>query len=48
MDGNIGTKIQANVVAYSGELIDPPKVEAKIGGVSNNHSTDSDVVKKFV
>lgn len=48
LDGDLGRKIQANAEASSDELVDPPKVEEKIGGVSHSHSTDSDVVKRFV
>ncbi|MED6146319.1 heat shock protein 90 [Stylosanthes scabra] len=41
-----GRKLQANAEADSDELVDPPKVEDKIGAVPNGLSTDSDVVKR--
>ncbi|KAG2692808.1 hypothetical protein I3843_08G066900 [Carya illinoinensis] len=40
-----GRKLHANAEA-SEELVDPPKVEEKIGAVPNGLSTDSDVVKR--
>lgn len=45
--GCVGRKLHANAEA-SEELVDPPKVEEKIGAVPNGLSTDSDVVKRFV
>ncbi|KAG9442636.1 hypothetical protein H6P81_018490 [Aristolochia fimbriata] len=43
-----GRKLHAHAdeSADSGELVDPPKVEEKISGVSHGLSTDSDVVKR--
>ncbi|XP_015933956.1 endoplasmin homolog [Arachis duranensis] len=41
-----GRKLQANAEADSDELVDPPKVEDKIGAVPNGLSTDSDVAKR--
>lgn len=41
-----GRKLQANAEGSSDELVDPPKVEEKIGAVPNGLSTDSDVVKR--
>ena len=46
--GGSGRKLQANAEGSSDELVDPPKVEEKIGAVPNGLSTDSDVVKRFV
>ena len=43
-----GRKLQANAEANSDDLIDPPKVEEKIGAVPNGLSTDSDVAKRLV
>ncbi|KAK6939328.1 Histidine kinase/HSP90-like ATPase [Dillenia turbinata] len=40
-----GRKLQANA-EDSEELVDPPKVEEKIGAVPNGLSTDSDVAKR--
>lgn len=40
-----GRKLHANAEA-SEELVDPPKVEEKIGAIPNGLSTDSDVVKR--
>lgn len=37
-----------NADGNSEELVDPPKVEEKIGAVPHGLSTDSDVVKRFV
>ena len=37
---------QANAEGDSDELVDPPKVEDKIGVVPHDLSTDSDVVKR--
>lgn len=45
--GCVGRKLHANA-EDSEELVDPPKVEEKIGAVPNGLSTDSDVVKRFV
>ncbi|KAJ7957884.1 heat shock protein 90 [Quillaja saponaria] len=41
-----GKKLQANAEGDSGELVDPPKVEDKIGAVPNGLSTDSDVARR--
>ncbi|XP_068326766.1 endoplasmin homolog [Pyrus communis] len=41
-----GQKLQANAEANSDELVDPPKVEEKIGAVPNGLTTDSDVAKR--
>ncbi|XP_008221245.1 PREDICTED: endoplasmin homolog [Prunus mume] len=41
-----GRKLQANAEGGSEELVDPPKVEDKIGAVPNGLSTDSDVAKR--
>lgn len=41
-----GRKLQANAEANSDEVVDPPKVEEKIGAVPNGLSTDSDVAKR--
>ncbi|XP_027368245.1 endoplasmin homolog isoform X1 [Abrus precatorius] len=41
-----GRKFQANAEGNSEELVDPPKVEDKIGAVPNGLSTDSDVAKR--
>ncbi|KAL6212788.1 hypothetical protein ACLB2K_018005 [Fragaria x ananassa] len=41
-----GRKLQANAEANSDDLVDPPKVEEKIGAVPNGLSTDSDVAKR--
>ncbi|PON93907.1 Heat shock protein Hsp90 family [Trema orientale] len=41
-----GRKIHANAEDNSDELVDPPKVEDKIGAVPNGLSTDSDVAKR--
>lgn len=41
-----GRKLQANAEGSSDELVDPPKVEDKIGAVPNGLSTDSDVAKR--
>ncbi|KAL4300564.1 hypothetical protein AHAS_Ahas17G0213500 [Arachis hypogaea] len=43
---NPSRKLQANAEADSDELVDPPKVEDKIGAVPNGLSTDSDVAKR--
>ena len=37
-----------NADGNSEELVDPPKVEEKIGAVPNGLSTDSDVAKRFL
>ena len=39
---------QANAEGDSDELVDPPKVEDKIGVVPHGLSTDSNVVKRCV
>ncbi|KAA8537510.1 hypothetical protein F0562_027118 [Nyssa sinensis] len=41
-----GPKLQANAQDDSDEVVNPPKVEEKIGAVPNGLSTDSDVVKR--
>ncbi|KAK7321809.1 hypothetical protein VNO77_32769 [Canavalia gladiata] len=41
-----GRKFQANAEGDSEELVDPPKVEDKIGAVPNGLSTDSDVARR--
>lgn len=43
-----GRKLQANAEDSIGsdELVDPPKVEEKIGAVPGGLSTDADVVKR--
>ncbi|OIW06303.1 hypothetical protein TanjilG_17677 [Lupinus angustifolius] len=41
-----GQKLKANAEANSEELVDPPKVEDKIGAVPHGLSTDSDVAKR--
>ncbi|KAK4276503.1 hypothetical protein QN277_014644 [Acacia crassicarpa] len=41
-----GRKFQVNADGNSEELVDPPKVEEKIGAVPNGLSTDSDVAKR--
>ncbi|CAJ1972559.1 unnamed protein product [Sphenostylis stenocarpa] len=41
-----GQKFQANAEGDSDDLVDPPKVEDKIGAVPHGLSTDSDVVKR--
>ncbi|XP_048444339.1 endoplasmin homolog [Pyrus x bretschneideri] len=41
-----GRKLQANAEADSDELVDPPKVEEKIGAVPSGLSTDSEVAKR--
>ncbi|KAK7283419.1 hypothetical protein RIF29_12921 [Crotalaria pallida] len=41
-----GRKLHANAEADSEELVDPPKVEDKIGAVPSGLSTDSDVAKR--
>ncbi|XP_058731885.1 endoplasmin homolog isoform X1 [Vicia villosa] len=41
-----GQKLQANAEDNSDELVDPPKVEDKIGAVPQGLSTDSDVAKR--
>lgn len=43
---SVGRKFQANAAGDSDELVDPPKVEDKIGAVPHGLSTDSDVVKR--
>lgn len=45
--GFLGRKLHANAEA-SEELVDPPKVEEKLGAVPNGLSTDSDVAKRCV
>ncbi|XP_052201566.1 endoplasmin homolog [Diospyros lotus] len=41
-----GRKLHANAEGDSEELVDPPKVEEKIGAVPNGLSTDSDVANR--
>ncbi|XP_061373265.1 endoplasmin homolog isoform X1 [Gastrolobium bilobum] len=41
-----GRNFQANAEVDSDELVDPPKVEDKIGAVPNGLSTDSDVARR--
>ncbi|KAL6982509.1 heat shock protein 90 [Sarracenia purpurea var. burkii] len=41
-----GRKIHANAEGDSEELVDPPKVEEKLGAVPNGLSTDSDVAQR--
>ncbi|KAI4389980.1 hypothetical protein MLD38_002139 [Melastoma candidum] len=41
-----GRKLHVNAVDDSEELVDPPKVEEKIGAVPHGLSTDSDVAKR--
>ncbi|GAB2228413.1 hypothetical protein Droror1_Dr00010251 [Drosera rotundifolia] len=41
-----GGRIEANAEADSEDLVDPPKVEEKLGAVPGGLSTDSDVVKR--
>lgn len=43
-----GRKFQANAAGDSDGVVDPPKVEDKIGAVPHGLSTDSDVVKRCV
>lgn len=45
---SLGRKIHANAEGDSEELVNPPKVEEKIGAVPNGLSTDSDVAKRFL
>ncbi|KAK3005847.1 hypothetical protein RJ639_017312, partial [Escallonia herrerae] len=42
----LGRKLQANAEGDSEELVDPPKVEEKLGAVPHGLSTDSDVAKR--
>lgn len=44
----LGQKLQANAEDNSDELVDPPKVEDKIGAVPQGLSTDSDVAKRYI
>ncbi|KAK1416441.1 hypothetical protein QVD17_32232 [Tagetes erecta] len=41
-----GRKLHANAESDSDELVDPPKVEEKLGAVPHGLSTDSDVAKR--
>lgn len=43
----LGQKFQANAEGNSDEIVDPPKVEEKLGAVPHGLSTDSDVVKRY-
>lgn len=45
---SLGRKLHANAEGDSEELVDPPKVEEKIGAVPNGLSTDADVAKRFL
>lgn len=45
---SLGQKFQANAEDNSDELVDPPKVEDKIGAVPQGLSTDSDVAKRYI
>ncbi|KAI3816333.1 hypothetical protein L1987_16026 [Smallanthus sonchifolius] len=45
VDSSFGQKLHANAESDSDELVDPPKVEEKLGAVPHGLSTDSDVVK---
>jgi len=43
-----GRKLHANAEESDGDdLVDPPKVEEKIGAVPNGLSTDSEVAKRY-
>lgn len=42
-----GRKLNVNAEAESEELVDPPKIEDKLGAVPHGLSTDSDVAKRF-
>lgn len=44
---SVGRKIQANAEGDSEDLVNPPKIEDKIGAVPNGLSTDSEVAKRF-
>lgn len=44
----VGRKFKANAEGDSEELVDPPKVEDKIGAVPHGLSTDSDVAKRYL
>ncbi|XP_010539097.1 PREDICTED: endoplasmin homolog [Tarenaya hassleriana] len=41
-----GRKLHANADGSSDEVVDPPKVEEKVGGIHGGLSTDSDVVHR--
>lgn len=43
-----GPRFHAKADGDADEVVDPPKVEEKIGAVPHGLSTDSDVVKRFV
>ncbi|KAJ0678085.1 putative Heat shock protein Hsp90 family [Helianthus annuus] len=43
---SLGQKLDANAESSSDELVDPPKVEEKLGAVPHGLSTDSNVVKR--
>lgn len=45
---SLGQKLKANAEDNSDELVDPPKVEDKIGAVPHGLSTDSDVAKRYI
>lgn len=44
----LGSRFHAKADGDADEVVDPPKVEEKIGAVPHGLSTDSDVVKRFV
>lgn len=46
--GCLGPRFHAKADGDADEVVDPPKVEEKIGAVPHGLSTDSDVVKRFV
>lgn len=48
MFGFSGPRFHAKADGDADEVVDPPKVEEKIGAVPHGLSTDSDVVKRFV
>lgn len=43
---HVGRKFHANAEGDSDDLVNPPKVEDKIGAVPNGLSTDSEVAKR--
>lgn len=47
-DVYVGRKLHASAEGDSEELVDPPKVEDRLGAVPHGLSTDSDVAKRFV
>lgn len=44
----LGRRFHAKADGDTDEVVDPPKVEEKIGAVPHGLSTDSDIVKRFV